>query len=286
MIMTDKTKLPMSETTPLIDEEGMKKAMKLSTPTLKVALYLLRITHLNKVYQASNAPDGFGVIRQCIDNQNIRMRFSEEDLQHIPKSGPFIVIGNHPFGFLDGIQLLSDIGSKRPHFKVTANFLLGFILPLKNHFITVNPFEDAGPKNLKGSEQVLNHLAEGHGVGIYPAGEVSTYYDGKKHVEDKEWGLSAIKLIQKANVPVIPAYVHGINSPSFHWLGKLNPLLRTLRIPVEFLKKTNKHVPVSMDPAISAEEIQKFDDIQELSDFLRKKVYQQADKFKGTPPTQ
>lgn len=284
----------LSKTVPMLDQAAILKMTKLPRPILKVVFYLLRINTLEKVYQSSTSDNPLAVIEQCIATQNIKMQFSAEDLSHIPATGPFIVICNHPFGFLDGVHLIASIGRRRPNFKVTANFLLGLMTPIKDLFITVNPFIEAGgrdkkEKTMNGSAQVMEHLAKGFGVGIYPAGEVSTYQknalSGKyeKFITDKEWSHSAIKLIKRANVPVIPAYVHGVNSPSFHWLGKLHPIFRTLRIPAEFLTKKNRTIPISIEQAISSDIINQFEDTQELSNFLRTKVYQQADKFKDIP---
>jgi putative hemolysin len=42
---------------------------------------------------------------------------------------------------------------------------------------------------------------------MFPAGEVSTYKDGKLMV-DKPWEEGAIKVIRKAQVPVVPIYFH------------------------------------------------------------------------------
>ena len=49
---------------------------------------------------------------------------------------------------------------------------------------------------------------------MFPAGEVSTYKDGKL-VVDKPWEEGAIKVIRKAQVPVIPIYFHAKNSRLF-----------------------------------------------------------------------
>jgi putative hemolysin len=40
---------------------------------------------------------------------------------------------------------------------------------------------------------------------MFPAGEVSSYKDGKLMV-DKPWEEGAIKVIRKAQVPVVPIY--------------------------------------------------------------------------------
>jgi putative hemolysin len=54
---------------------------------------------------------------------------------------------------------------------------------------------------------------------MFPAGEVSSYKDGKLMV-DKPWEEGAIKVIRKAQVPVVPIYFHARNSWLFYFLSK------------------------------------------------------------------
>ena len=80
----------------------------------------------------------------------------------------------------------------------------------------VNPFEthkDA-KSSVAGIKSALMHLREGKPLGIFPAGEVSTYRDGKLMV-DKPWEEGAVRLIKKAKVPVIPIYFHAKTVASY-----------------------------------------------------------------------
>jgi hypothetical protein len=52
----------------------------------------------------------------------------------------------------------------------------------------------------------LRHLSDGKPLGCFP-GEVSSYKDGQLMV-DKPWEEGAIKVIRKAQVPVVPIYFH------------------------------------------------------------------------------
>jgi len=129
----------------------------------------------------------------------------------LPKKGPYITISNHPLGGIDGILLLKLMLEHDPNFKIIANFLLHRIEPLKPYIMPVNPFENN--KDVKSSvlglKDTLRHLSDGKPLGIFPAGEVSTYKDDRL-VVDKPWEEGAIKLIKKANVPVVPIYFHAL----------------------------------------------------------------------------
>lgn len=258
----------------LIDKKGLQQVTGLPLIAVNALLFLLKAHKLEAIYQSVDAESGLELIEQVLDLLNIDIEFDEQLLDALPKTGGFLTISNHPFGFLDGIILLLLIGRKRNHFKVTANFLLNYFEPLTEQFITVNPFEDSGPKNLNGKQQVLHHLQQGLGVGLFPAGEVSTYYPEQESnmALDKEWGLNTMALIKEAGVPVFPIFFDGENSRSFHQLGRISPMLRTLRIPAEFLKKENTKIRVRMGDQIKDISIQQ-SDTEELASTLKARVY-------------
>jgi putative hemolysin len=64
-------------------------------------------------------------------------------------------------------------------------------------------------------------LSDGKSHRMFPAGEVSSYKDGKLMV-DKPWEEGAIKVIRKAQVPVVPIYFHARNSWLFYFLSKIS----------------------------------------------------------------
>jgi putative hemolysin len=68
---------------------------------------------------------------------------------------------------------------------------------------------------------------------MFPAGEVSSYKDGKLMV-DKPWEEGAIKVIRKAQVPVVPIYFHARNSWLFFFF-KISGTFRTAKLPSEVL---------------------------------------------------
>jgi putative hemolysin len=70
---------------------------------------------------------------------------------------------------------------------------------MKPYIMPVNPFENHkdAKSSVIGIKETLRHLSDGKPLGMFPAGEVSTYKDGKL-VVDKDWEEGAIKVIQKS----------------------------------------------------------------------------------------
>lgn len=235
---------------------------------------LLRISTLNRIYNRHKDKKDLEFLNALLDDLQIEFEIPEEDLKRIPKTGGFITISNHPLGGVDGILLLKLLLDRRPDFKIIANFLLHRIEPLKPYIMPVNPFEEHkdAKSSTSGFIQAIRHLKNDLPLGVFPAGEVSTYRDGKLII-DKDWEESAMKLIQRANVPVIPIYFHAKNSKMFYRLAKLSDTLRTAKLPSELLSQKRRVIKVRIGNPISVKAQDEHKDLQDFTDFLRRKTY-------------
>lgn len=266
----------------LIESNDIKTAGKLNrfggnfggSLVAKLVMHIMRLNKINKLYSDVYTEDGSVFLEQLIDALGVSVEVSEEDLQKIPQEGAFITVSNHPFGGLDGIILIQLLSKIRPDYKVMANFLLKKIEPIKDYFLGVNPFESRKDiSSAGGLKEALRHLSEGKPLGLFPAGEVSAYQADSNSVEDREWSASVLKLIRKANVPVIPIYFKGSNSLLFQVLGLIHPMLRTVKLPSELLNKKNRVIKLRIGNPISVETQNSFGDIIQYGKFLRAKTY-------------
>lgn len=233
------------------------------------------LNRLNDFYAGLPKKNGLDFLDAAFKELNITCKVDAAELANLPASGPFILVSNHPFGLLDGMLLIRVICEKRPDFKVMANFMLQKIEPISPYFIYVDPFESEETKaqNIRGMKDTMKHLLSGSPLGIFPAGEVSTYQKGFSNIRDKEWNISVLKLMKKVAVPVLPVYFHGSNRLLFHLLGKIHPSLRTVTIPAEMFHKQNNEIKLRIGAAVSAEEQKKFGTAEDLGRYLRARVY-------------
>ncbi len=264
---------------------GLEKYGFLGTFIGWVMLKLLRISRLNRIYDKHKDKGDVAFLNAILDEVKIQFEIPEEDLKRIPKEGAFISVSNHPLGGIDGILLLKLLAEKRPDYKIVANFLLHRIEPLKPYVMPVNPFEDRkdAKSSVTGIKNALLHLKNGYPLGIFPAGEVSTYKDGKLIV-DKPWEEGAIKLIYKAKVPIIPIYFHAKNSRLFYFLSKISDTLRTAKLPSEVLSQKSRVIKVRIGKAISIKDQEEYEDIDDFHAFIRKKTYMLANPFEVSNP--
>jgi len=253
---------------------GLSKIGFLGKPVAWCVKKILNLDNFNSLYERGKHLETEEFLTYLLDDLHVDFELHEEDFKRIPKTGPFIIVSNHPLGALDGILLMHIIRKIRPDFKVMGNFLLHKILPLQPMVIPVNPFETRKDiyNNLNGMRDVLRTLKEGGCIGIFPAGEVS-YRDDDGNLQDKEWQESAIKLIKKAKVPVVPVFFKAKNSELFYRISKIHPDFQTAMLPSEMLKKRSRPIQIRIGKPILMKQQDEFTDINEFRDFLRKKTY-------------
>jgi putative hemolysin len=259
---------------------GLQKLGFLGTFVGWIILRILRISAINKIYDNNKNKADLDFLNGILDACKIKFEIPEEDLKRIPKEGPFITISNHPLGGIDGVLLLKLLIEKRADYKIVANFLLQRVAPLKPYVMPVNPFETRkdAKSSIAGVKSALLHLREGKPLGIFPAGEVSTHKDGKLNV-DKPWEEGAVKLIKKANVPVIPIYFHAKNSRLFYFLSKLSDTLRTAKLPSEIIQQRGRVIKVRIGKPISVKDQNAYKALPDFYKFIRRKTYMLANPF-------
>ena len=245
-----------------------------------VLMKVLKISALNKLYDNNKHMNDVSFLNGLLDDLRIKFEIPEEDFKRLPKEGAYITISNHPLGGVDGILLLKLMLDREPNFKIIANFLLHRAVPLKPYIMPVNPFEthkDA-KSSVIGIKETFRHLSDGKPLGMFPAGEVSAYKDGKLMV-DKPWEEGAIKVIRKAQVPVVPIYFHAKNSRLFYFLSKISPSLRTAKLPSELFTHKDRVIKVRIGNPISVKEQNEYTKFEDYAEFLRKKTYLLANSF-------
>jgi putative hemolysin len=249
-----------------------------------ILMKLLKISTLNRIYRRNKHLSKLEFLDGILSEFQIKFEIPEEDLKRLPKEGAYITISNHPLGGIDGILLLKLMLEQRSDFKIIANFLLHRIEPLKPYIMPVNPFEDRKDvkSSITGFKNAILHLREGHPLGVFPAGEVSTYRDGKL-VVDKPWEEAAMKLIKKAEVPVVPIYFHAKNSRLFYRLSKISDTLRTAKLPSELLTQKRRVIKVRVGRPISVKDQGEYDNLKDFSEFLRRKTYILSNTFEDRP---
>ena len=251
------------------------KLDKLKMPGLAALLMeLMKINQVNDLFARAQPKQGPEFVDAILEGCGITVDFDEKDLKNIPKSGAFIAIANHPYGGIEGMVLLKILCLVRPDAKLMANFILKKIPNLSDYFIAVNPFENIEhSSSISGLKTTLELLAKGTPVGIFPAGEVSTFNVDKKQVTDRMWHPVVGKIIAKAKVPVVPIYFHGNNGLLFNLLSLIHPTLRTAKLPSELFNKQGHTIKLRIGKPINVADIPDLNNTTRLLNYLRARTY-------------
>lgn len=240
----------------------------------RALMSILGLNRINRIYAPIGDYMGVDFADKLLERLNITVDFNESELANIPTDKPFIITSNHPFGAVDGVIMLSLIGKIRPDIKILTNFILSYIPNLTDNFLPVNPFSNSSVySSIKGIQMAVQHLKDGGCLGLFPAGEVSSNKNDEHVVKDPLWQPSIIKLIKRSGVPVVPIYFDGQNSNLFHILGKVHPMLRTIRLPHELSNKKNKTISVRFGTPIPITEISECPNLESLGNYLRNRTY-------------
>ncbi|MFC2113216.1 GNAT family N-acyltransferase [Bacteroidota bacterium] len=263
----------------LIDTDSLLQAAKMNgfagESAVKFLMLLLRFRRINKIYQDNAHRSGMDFIDSMMEQLGIRYEIRPEELEKIPEKGAFITVSNHPFGGIDGLLLMKLIASIRPDYKILPNFLLQRMEPVSEYIFEHNLFDNSAAGNypMSGLRKALTHLENGQPLGIFPAGEVSSFDQDIQAITDPLWQFRALQVLKRAKVPVIPVYFQGKNSRLFHLMGRIHPKLQTVKLPTELFKQRKRVINIRIGSPIPVAEQNEFSDISRYGRYLRTKTY-------------
>ncbi len=236
---------------------------------------LLLLDRLRELYQKIRSTEGRPVLESLLNELQISYEADPEDLAGVPKTGPVVVVANHPFGLLEGAILGAMLPRIRPDVKIMANYLLAGLPEVEKHCIFVDPFKGPGSAaiNSRALRRAISWLKSGGMVVIFPAGEVSHWKLNSGEIADPEWSDTASRLVRMTGASVVPVFFKGSNSIPFHLLGMFHPRLRTIRLPKELLNKTGKSVEVRIGTVIPHKAVADISGDRDATSYLRWRTY-------------
>jgi len=266
----------------LIDKELLKRLSPILGNTLlfKCVMKLGGLDKVNRVYDSAKHLSGTDIEDAMIDGLGVTRQVHNIDVLQQFEGKPFITVSNHPFGHIDGIMLIGEIAKVRSDFKVMVNWLLGQIDIMQDHFIGVNPYSQnqVNRSSIAGVKECLTHLKDNHPLGFFPAGSVSKNV-GFNKAKDREWQSGVIKLIQKAQVPIVPVYISGKNTWFFNFLDHFHWIVRNIRLCHELDTKKGKTIHMVFGEPIFPEKQKEFEEVKDLGEFLKGQTYALADNI-------
>lgn len=180
---------------------------------------------------------------RCLALMQIKLGTPEEQLANIPKTGPVIVVANHPHGLVDGLVLAHLIGKVRTDYKILTRSLLTGIPEIEPFMLSVAfPHEPNSQRlNINMRKLAMDHLKNDGVIVLFPAGVVASSETFTGPAIEADWNPFTAKMILKSGASVVPIHFPGQNSRAYLVANKISATIRQgllLHEVVHSLKKT------------------------------------------------
>lgn len=189
-------------------------------------------------------------------------------------SGRYIFVSNHPLGGLDGMILISYIGSHFKDVRFIVNDLLMYIRPLAPVFVPVNKYGKMRHDNTRLFQDTFNSDAQ---ILYFPAGLCSRIIDGK--VSDLDWKKTFVTKAIESRRDIVPMFFSGENSGFFYRLAGLRKKLgikvniETFLLPDEMFRKKGSSFDLYIGDPIPYTSLTGEHSHKEWCDIIRQKSY-------------
>ena len=216
----------------------------------------IKILKLAKKHQSEPALPG-NFWQQAMTRMGINTDIGDEAIAKIPKTGPLIIVANHPHGLVDGMVLCEIMSRVRPDFQIMTRAFLAKVPDINDRMLPVafDHEEDAIKKNVQARKDALNHVKSGGCLILFPAGRVAHSETLLGPAVDGEWTNFLARLIMRGKANVVPMFFHGQNSRSYLLAARFSPTLRQGLLMHEVMRSLNTDMrPVTGD-AIPYEDI-------------------------------
>jgi putative hemolysin len=89
-----------------------------------------QIKALREFYARTRGGDERALTRRMMEELGVKLHWHEADLARIPRTGPAVIVCNHPYGMLEGLLLTQLLTPLRPDVRIVTNQLLAEITEL------------------------------------------------------------------------------------------------------------------------------------------------------------
>ena len=223
----------------------------------------------------------------AIRKLDLNVEYDVKKLSAIPKTGPLVVVANHPYGVLDGLIINQLMARVRDDFKVLTNGVLCKAPEANANLLPIDfaNTEEALKINLATRKTAREILKNGGCIVVFPAGGVSSIPTWKdKAAQDTEWQPFIGSLIQGAKADVVPIFFEGQNSRFFQLASLFSSTLRLALFFKELADRIGSRVGVIIGDKIPFQNLEGFKDKTDLLHHLRAETYRLGGMDTLPPP--
>ena len=228
----------------IVDVLIAERAPRLTTsgvwPLVRPALYaLLGYPKAVAMADAMRNLGGAEALRYMSDLLALKVEAS--GLEHLPATGPCVVVCNHPTGIADGVALYDAIRRIRDDAIFFANAdairvaprLAEVIIPVE--WVHAKRTREKTRQTLLAAKQAFE---QERCLVMFPAGRLARVENGV--LNDPAWESSAASLARKHGAPIVPVHMTGPVSKLFHTFDRFSEELRDVTLFHELLNKEGR----------------------------------------------
>jgi putative hemolysin len=189
----------------------------------------LPIIRMIRKFERMGKYQGQDFWRGTLNVMKIELQTPQDQLDNIPKTGPTVLVANHPHGMVDGMILADLIGRVRPDYRILTRSILTGIDEEAGNFMIPVPFPhepDAHIKMIEMRRTAMDHLKGGGLIALFPSGVVASSETMFGPAIEAEWNVFTSSMIRKSGATVVPCFFPGANS---RWYQIANRISATLR---------------------------------------------------------
>jgi putative hemolysin len=215
----------------------------------------IQLLSLIRSFERSGAPHGAPFWPKAIRHMGIRIDTPAEEIANIPKTGPVVVVANHPSGLVDGMVMAEMVCRVRSDFKILTRSLLTGIPEVEEFMIPVPfPHEDnARELGLQMRDETVRHLKAGGLIILFPAGKVAMSEGWWGPAIEAEWNVFTHKIVRSTGATIVPIYFPGQNSRAFLIANRISDTIRQGLLLYEIKRSLFKPQRPFVGKAISAD---------------------------------
>lgn len=238
----------------LIEERAPKLSGSPAWPVLRPLLYrLLGYDRARRMADAIAPMEGRAALEFVSDLLGIDVVVS--GLQHLPRQGRLIIVGNHPTGIADGVAVYDALKGARPDIIFYANSDAHRVCPKFDE--TLIPVEWVPAKRTRDRTRLTLTMTRAvmeaeRALMVFPAGKLARR-DRNGVLTDPVWMPTAVSVAVKYEAPIIPVHVEGPWATLFHFFDRFSPELRDITLFHELLNKSGRRFTVTIGRPIAPE---------------------------------
>lgn len=218
----------------------------------------LGVAALDAYYQAAavEMAGGKTIYQAIAELMDLRLEIAGETA-NIPKTGPLIVVANHPTGGMEVFLILNALLALRSDVKVLSHGWFSRYVKFAEQMICVDRGNGAKAtsSNLRPMRDALRWVKHGGLLVLFPAGVVATYRRDLRTVADGPWHAELDMLIEKTHADVLPIYAHGRNSTLFYLASAIHDRLGAMLLAREMLRKRGTTMKICFGSLVKGDEL-------------------------------